>query len=384
MNTTEHAARATAPATLNLHHHLLAAAIVLALSPWPRQAIAQTTHAAPAQSAPAAKATAPPQARAATDWIEYEDTTYTPVVDDVSSDLAAARSAMMAKDKDKAAASLQAAARALQGQADRVGQLERERAAADMKLARDTHARLDALVKKIDASADQVRAGKLVTTAQLDKTIDRAARADLDRRWLVSDVTAWYPVTEEPQRHFSSAAALYAKKDYKAAAAEVRRASAYLRLESARAVGDAKSSLVAADAALDRTAHALETGAASSEKSLDQVFAQAEHALAVAHRAKAAEDWSRKAYDKAGYELKAAAHGLDSAAGWTSAKASAAAAASSADARSIGDKLAGGGVWARQEVAHGFEAVGTALNQLGHAIGVKSKAAPFDTGGSPG
>ena len=33
---------------------------------------------------------------------------------------------------------------------------------------------------------------------------------------------AWYPVSEEPQRHFTDAVAAYAKKDYQAAATDIR------------------------------------------------------------------------------------------------------------------------------------------------------------------
>lgn len=109
---------------------------------------------------------------------------------------------------------------------------------------------------------------------------------------------------------------------------------------------------------------------------MDKAFADANHALALAHRAKAVESWTAKAYDQAGYELKEAAHGLESAAAWTGTEAKTAAAAATSDARALGDKLASGGVWAKDEVAKGFESLGTALNKLGRAIGSKAKAAP--------
>ena len=96
--------------------------------------------------------------------------------------------------------------------------------------------------------------------------------------------------------------------------------------------------------------------------------------------AKAAESWARKSYDQAGYELKAAAHGLESAATWTGTEAKAAASTATADARAVGDKLASGGVWAKNEVTKGFDSLGGALNKLGQSIGSKSKASPFDVG----
>ena len=358
---------------------VLAAVLVLALASWSPQTPAQAAAPAAASAASAASAAAG-ESRAPSDWIEYTDETVTPVVDDVTEHLAAARAALTAKEQARAATSLQAAARALQGQADEVGTIERRRAAADMTLARDTHARMTALVKKIDATAAQVAAGKITTTAQLDRTIDKAARADLDRRWLVSDVTTWYPVGAEPQRHFDSALALYAKKDFKGAANEVRRAAAYVRLESARAIGDVKTELDGAAAALQRSAHQLDTGAVKSAATLQQTFARADHALATAHRAKAAENWSRKAYDKAGYELKAAAHGVSAAAAWSTDTVKHSAATAATEAHATGDKLARGGVWARDEVARAFDALGKALDRVGESIGVKKKAQPFDTG----
>jgi hypothetical protein len=193
-------------------------------------------------------------------------------------------------------------------------------------------------------------------------------------------VSGWYPVADEPQRHFGAAVEAFAKKDYKAAATEVRKAQAYLRLESARAVGEARKGLDAANAELEKTAKGLDKGAIKTEKDMDKAFANADHALALAHRANAAQAWAHKAYDQAGYELKAAAQGLEGAAAWSGAEAKSAATAAAADVRLIGDKLAGGGVWAKDEVAKGFESLGGALNKLGQSIGAKGKASPFDAG----
>lgn len=368
---------------------LIAAAVVLALAQLPLTAAAQSAKpAAPASSpnavAAGSTAKAPVLAKSPADWIEYDDATYTPVLDDVSQALANARAALAKKDNAKAAEAMTTAARALEAQAARAGRIDRQLAAADMKLARETHTRMVALTKKLDATAAQIKAGKVVSTVALDKTLDKAARADMERRWLVTDVTGGYPVADEPQRHFGAAVEAFAKKDYKAAATEVRKAAAYVRLESARAVGQAKTGLEAAGAGLEKTAQALDKGAIKAEKDMemdmDRAFANSNHALALAHRAKAAESWAHKAYDQAGYELKAAAQGLESAAAWTGAEAKSAATTGVSDARSVGDKLASGGVWAKDEVAKGFESLGGALNKLGQSIGSKSKASPFDVG----
>ena len=364
---------------------LVAAAVVLALGQMPLTATAQSAKPAASAAAPAAAAApvfakAPVTAKSPTGWIEYQDSTYTPVLDDVSQALADARAALAKKDNAKASEAITAAARALEAQANRAGKVDRQRAAADMKLARETHTRMLALTKKLDTMAAQIKAGKVVTVAALDKTLGKAARADMERRWLVTDVTDWYPVANEPQRHFGAAVEAFAKNDFKAATVEVRKAEAYMRLEEARATGDVKKGLDSANADLEKTAQALDKGVVKAEKAMDKAFANANHALALAHRAKAAESWSRKAYDQAGYELKAAAQGLESAAAWTGTEAKAATAGATADARAIGDKLASGGVWAKDEVVKGFESLGSALNKVGQSIGVKTKASPFDVG----
>lgn len=363
------------------HQTLIAAAVVAVLTQLPFSAAAQTNK---PPSAPVAAAVTPAKApiaaKSPAEWIQYDDMTVTPVLDDVSSHLAAARAALDKKDNAKAAEAMQAAARALEAQGDRAAKLDRQRAATDLKAAKDVHAKMVALTKQLDATAVQIKSGKVSSTAALDKRIGKAQRADLERRWLVTDVTTWYPVAEEPQRHFGAAVEAYAKKDYKAAAAEVRKAASYIRLEAARATGEVKKGLDTANADLEKTAATLDKGALKAEKDLDKAFASANHALALAHRARAAESWARKAYDQAGYELKAAAHGLESAAAWTGTEAKGAASTAAADARAVGDKLASGGVWAKDEVAKGFESLGSGLNKLGQAIGAKSKASPFDVG----
>ncbi len=184
----------------------------------------------------------------------------------------------------------------------------------------------------------------------------------------------------EPERHFAGASAAYARKDYKAAAADIRDATRYLRLEAGRATGDAQQELDSSIAQLDTLAASIERGAVNGEQSTANAFAKADHALALEHRAKAADYWARKEYDKAGRELTAAAHGLQSAAGWAGSAAKADASATVADAVTLGDKLAAGGAWTRAEVAKGFESLGNGIDALGGRIGGTGKASRVDVG----
>ncbi|MGH7182357.1 MAG: hypothetical protein ACREJN_10315 [Nitrospiraceae bacterium] len=351
----------------------LMTAMLFALIPLCGVAIAQTTK------MPAAP-TAPVTIQSPTDWIAYEDRTYTPVADEISRRLAAGRKAFVDKDNKKAAAEMRAVADELKEQAARAAKVDTARAKAEMTLAQETAKRMDLTAKKVTAAAVALESGKIKTQADLDKIIDKAARADMERRWLVTDVTTWYPVSEEPQRHFVGAIEAYAKKDYQAAATEIRKAASYVRLEAWRAASETKQALQISVAELDTLAASAEKGAVKDAKAMDKAFTHANHALALAHRAKAAESWAHKEYDKAGYELKAAAHALESAAGWAGAEAKAGASATVADTKALGDKLASGATWAREEVAKGFESLGNALNALGQKIGSNKKAGPVDVG----
>lgn len=349
----------------------------------PKAPVAPVTQAA-MQSAPAVTR-APITTKSPEDWIIYDDTTYTPVVDNVSEHLESARKALEMKDDKKAAAELRAVAGLLNQQAARAGKADqalvvadKALVAADAKIARDAMRRLNASALKVSSAAAAIERGKIKTEADLDKTIDKAARADMERRWLVTDVTTWYPVSEEPQRHFIDAVAAYTRKEYGAAATDIRKATSYLRLETDRATGVAKQELERSVVQLDMLAASVEKGAVKDEQSMTKVFARAGHALALGHRSKAAESWARKEYDKAGYELKAAAQGLESTAGWIGGEAKAGASATVADTRALGDKLAAGGTWTRDEITEGFESLGNGINALGRKIGRTKKASPFN------
>jgi hypothetical protein len=351
-------------------------AVAIATAQLSGVAFAQATNTPAAPAAPAeSAATKPPVAiESPADWIRYDDTTYTPVADEVSRHLAAARKAIDAGDSGKAAREMHAVADDLKEQANRAARTGQDRAQADTKLAQDAETRLNFAAGKVSAAAVALESGKIKTRAGLDTAIDRAARADMERRWVVTDVATWYPVSEEPQRHFRSAIEAQAKKDYKTAGTEIRKAAGYLRLEAGRASGEAKRALDSSVADLDKLAVSVDKGVVKTEKSMDRTFAKASHALVLEHRAKATEAWAHGQYEKAGYEFKAAAHALESAAGWAGGEAKPGVAAASADTRSLGDKLVSGATWTRDEVDHAFKSLGNAVGALDRPTGSNGKA----------
>jgi hypothetical protein len=108
-----------------------------------------------------------------------------------------------------------------------------------------------------------------------------------------------------------------------------------------------------------------------------RVFAKADHALALQHRSKAAESWARNEYERAGYELKAAAHALESAAGWIGGAATAGVSATVEDVRSLGNELATGGNWTRAEVARDFASLGNGIDATGNHLDGAKAASPI-------
>jgi hypothetical protein len=376
-----------------LHPIALAVFVVVTTNQFAGVARAQASNRATArvaqptvQASPTA-AKIPIATKAPSDWIAYDDRSYTPVVDAVSQHLAAARIALDANDNVKAAIELRAVADELKLQAAQVGKADRALVTAirtlevaNAKYALDTAARIRASALKITSAAAAIDSGEIKERADLDQAIDKAARADMERRWLVTDVTTWYPVSEEPQRHFTDAVAAYGRKDYRGAAIDIHKATSYLRLEAYASSGEARQELERSIAQLDKLADSVAKGVLKDERSMAWTFARASRALALDHRSMAAESWAHKEYDKAGYELKAAAHGLESAAGWVSGEAKTGASATVADTRALGDKLAAGAAWTRDEVAKGFDSLGNGINALGRKLGSTRKASPFDVG----
>jgi hypothetical protein len=51
-----------------------------------------------------------------------------------------------------------------------------------------------------------------------------------------------------------------------------------------------------------------------------------------------------------------------------------------ADTRALGEKLASGAAWTRDEVGKGFESLRNSINALGQKIGSTKKASPFKVG----
>jgi hypothetical protein len=182
--------------------------------------------------------------------------------------------------------------------------------------------------------------------------------------------------SEVPQRHFNAAAQAFIKKDYRTAATEIRKATRYMHLESERASGDARQALDSSVIELNKLANVVESNTVKDYQSLRKKFAQANYALALAHRNEAADAWGSKEYHDVGYELKAAAADLQNATSWIGPRVEKDASGLVADSIAMGDKIISGATnWTRDQVGRAFEGLGLALNDLGRKIDAKHRPA---------
>ncbi len=94
----------------------------------------------------------------------------------------------------------------------------------------------------------------------------------VDRQSLVS-------LKEEAAGHLQKARESFVKKDVKKAGDEIRKAAAFVRLESEAASADVKEGLLDAGQELKKLADNVESGAVKSVKELDDAFARARSAI---------------------------------------------------------------------------------------------------------
>jgi hypothetical protein len=177
---------------------------------------------------------------------------------------------------------------------------------------------------------------------------------------------ALHSSVDEPESQFQNAHENFLKKDFKGAAAEIRKATAFLKLEAARATGEGKKGITASVDELEKLASDVEKGTVKSAEDMDKAFARAHHALAVHHHMQASEAWAKKETSETGHALKAAASHLEKASAWGGHKIEAAVAKVIETGRDVGEKLIQGGRWTADEV-------GKALKDLGEKIGGQAK-----------
>jgi len=173
---------------------------------------------------------------------------------------------------------------------------------------------------------------------------------------------------DEPKQNFRSAVAEFLNRELRASATEIRKASAYLKLEAGRAADDAKKALLDSVQELDKLADAVQKGAVTDLKEMQNVFARAEHALARHHYLKAVELRAKNDAQKTGRELQAAADYVDSGQVWLTQKMHEGVADTVNEARRVAAKMVYGTGAAADEVGKAFEGLGKELDKFGSAV----------------
>jgi hypothetical protein len=209
----------------------------------------------------------------------------------------------------------------------------------DLSVYRDGAQRLDAAAERLDRAARRVASGALTTPMQLDRLIDPATRADIDRRWLVVDAADWFRLAGATQSHFEAAAEAHEDQNFQIAAIELGRARAFLCLEAGRSSAPARTELLRSIAQIDALVSPPVRLHEVKANDLARVFARASSALAHADRAKSAEFWAANEAGAAGYALRAAADSLESGLDWIGGPVKRSAPAGIAATRALGESL---------------------------------------------
>jgi hypothetical protein len=183
----------------------------------------------------------------------------------------------------------------------------------------------------------------IMSHSAFGKSNDPKSEPQVPDGWIVVEEEIWLAFPDEPGSQFHQAHENFLKRDYKAAAANMRKAMGFMKLEAARATGDANKTLTASIHELEKLADDVENGTVSSARKLSQAFSRAHEALAIHHHALASQAWAKKEGTKVGHALKASAMHFESAAAWAGYKLEAGAEASLQLARSVGQKITEGG-----------------------------------------
>jgi hypothetical protein len=194
------------------------------------------------------------------------------------------------------------------------------------------------------------------------------AKANVPEGYVLVEEDVLLHFVDSPGEHFHKARENFLKKDTKAAAEEIRKGAAFLRLQAARATTEGKKGLVESVAELEKLANDVEKGTVTSAKTLDYTFAKAHHALARHHYLKALEYRTKKDTKRVGHSLRAAAVHLEHGFAWAGHELEADTVKVVRRAHDLGDKLIIGTGLMTDEVVKAIDKMGEEIDKLGKVI----------------
>lgn len=158
--------------------------------------------------------------------------------------------------------------------------------------------------------------------------------------------------------HFQKAHTFSLKKDLKAATSEIRKSAELIKQEAEKATEEGKKALTASVNELGKLAKDVEKGTVTSEKTMKDVFARAEHALANHRYLKVSEQWAKKESKETGHALKNAALHMEQAAKWVGRELETGTVDVINGTRLVAGKLIEGAGWVPEKVGKGITAIG--------------------------
>jgi len=195
-----------------------------------------------------------------------------------------------------------------------------------------------------------------------------SAGAEKSNKPVIVEEDTLVVLADDADTHFKAAYENFLKKDMKAAATEMRKGAAYLKMETSRASGKTKEALDVSVRDLEGLADGVERGTVTSVTMIEHAFAKAYYALAEHHQEKAEESFGKKAIETVGHELKAAALYLEEGFAWSGHKVETGTATVIKETRHLGGKLLEGTGWATTEVGKGISTLGGEVEKLGGKI----------------
>lgn len=178
----------------------------------------------------------------------------------------------------------------------------------------------------------------------------------------------WVHLSEEPGRHLDHAHDAFVAVDAREAAAELRKAAAFMRV-SARDAGDrVQTTLNSSVKELEALARRMEKGTVKAAADVDVATARAHHALAEYHNAKARQAWTAGEHHRAGRFWRSAATSLERATARTDAAFRKTTEGIVRESRLMSAKLVEGTETVTDEIGRGMESFGKQVELAGKRI----------------
>jgi hypothetical protein len=170
--------------------------------------------------------------------------------------------------------------------------------------------------------------------------------------------------------HLQEAREHFTQKDLTAAAADLRKAAALLKLEAGSALTPEDQELLQTSAQeLDRLAAEMQQKAAVTGTELNHAIARAHHGSARHYYRQAMEDWTKKATAQAGHDLRAAVDHVQQGLASAGVTLTAATRAALDEARLLAGKMIAETGFVLDRFGEGYQAVGQAIEGLGKQLG---------------